>query len=165
MSQPVEIQEISLGMPQATDNKTTIRNAFADLARQCIQGYDDAESAMRFYEGINPSLRSDQHFRTYFRLYSTWKASKINLVSNEFIFGRKSFPVVRTSRRACTRRYVETFDKKFTLHRQNDGPNVVGGAEKGVSKQGNEPEPNTTVSMRIHMKQRLGNGRKPKMSC
>ena len=80
MSQPVEIQEISLGMPQATDNKTTICNAFADLARQCIQkGYDDAESAMRFYEGINPSLRSDQHFQDLFPIVFNMESIKNKL--------------------------------------------------------------------------------------
>ena len=58
---------IGIDEPSANDDKTTVCNGYADLARECLQkGYNDAQSALRFYEGLNPNFKKDEIFQSLF---------------------------------------------------------------------------------------------------
>ena len=70
MSQTIQdLNDIAIGIdePSANDNKTTVCNGYTDLARECLQkGYNDAQSAMRFYEELNPNFKKDEIFQSLF---------------------------------------------------------------------------------------------------
>ena len=79
-------------------------------------------------------------FPDLFPIVFNMESIKINLVSNEFIFGRKEF-FGRTYRPPCMYKcYVETFDKKFTLHRQTMDPTWSEARKKAY--QNKETSPN-----------------------